>query len=73
MKQSWLINADEAFPGSIIVSNRAFKIIDTRDESALLAVICPIQAAFSALARGNFVLFQEKDCFECLSPHDIAA
>ena len=42
-----------------------------RDESALLAVVCPIQAAKSALARGKSAHLQ--DCFGCLSPHEIAA
>jgi len=71
MKQSMFVHADELFPGSIIINNRAFKMINTRDQSALLAVICPIQAAVSAISGDRSAHFQ--DCFECLSPHKIAA
>ena len=73
MNQSLFLRADEIFPGSVIMNNRAFKIIDTRDKSALLAIVCPIQAAFLALLRGKSVHFQKEDCFECLSPNEIAA
>ena len=41
------------------------------DKSALLAVVCPIQAANQALARDKSIHFQ--DCFECLSPTKNAA
>ena len=44
----------------------------SRDESALLAIVCPIQTAIAGLTRGYSAHFQ-KDCFECLSPHEIAA
>ena len=44
----------------------------SRDESALLAIVCPILTAIAESARGYFVHFR-KDCFECLSPHGIAA
>jgi len=44
----------------------SFKSINTRDNCALLA------RANHKLAM-NFALFSEKDCFECLSPHNIAA
>jgi hypothetical protein len=71
MKQSLFLHADEVFPGSIIINNRAFKMVDTRDESALLAVVCPIQAANSALTGAKSVRLQ--DCFECLSPTENAA
>ena len=73
MKQSIFLRASEVFPGSIIMNNRAFKIIDTRDKSALLAVVCPIQAALTGLSRGKSAHFAEKDCFECLSPQKSAA
>ena len=43
----------------------------SRDESALIAVVCPVQAAVLGLTRGYSIHFQ--DCFECLSPHEIAA
>jgi len=41
------------------------------DKSALIAVVSPVQAAISELTRGYSAHFQ--DCFECLSPHKIAA
>ena len=50
MKQFKVVYSDEIFPGSVIVNNRAFKMVNTRDKSA------------------HF-----QDCFECLSPHDLAA
>jgi len=71
MKQSMFAHTDEMFPGSIIINNRAFKMVNTRGRSALLAVVCPIQAAISAFIRDESAHFQ--DCFECLSPHEIAA
>ena len=46
---------------------------NTRDESAHLAIVCPIQTAFVGLQRGYSAQIQKTDCFECLSPHDIAA
>ena len=44
---------------------------NTRDKSAFIAVVCPVQAAISGLTRGYSAHFQ--DCFEYLSPHEIAA
>ena len=41
------------------------------DKSALLATVCPIQIAIAELTRGYSAHF--RDCFECLSPHEIAA
>jgi len=72
MMQSLFYRAKELFPGSQIMSQRAFKMINTRDKSALLAVVCPVQIAIAGLTRGYSAHFQ-KDCFECLSPHEIAA
>jgi len=63
----------ELYPGSEIVNKRSFRAFDTRDKSALLAVICPIQTAVSAFARDKSVYFWRKDCFECLSPRKNAA
>ena len=65
-------NAKELFPGSKAVRKYSFKTMRLGDSCALLAVICPILAAFFGLLRGKSVLFQTKDCFECLSPHNIA-
>ena len=92
MEQSNFLRAIELFPGSDTVRKYSFKMINTRDncallsrtnhqlamdfaisrdESALIAVVCPIQAAILGLTRGYSAHFQ--DCFECLSPHEIAA
>ena len=45
----------------------------TRDESALIAATFHVQAAVSGLTRCYSAHLNEKDCFECLSPHHIAA
>ena len=73
MEQSLFYREKWVFPGSEIVNNRSFKAFDTRDKSALLSVICPIKAAIAGLIRGKSVHFWDKDCFECLPPHEIAA
>ena len=48
-----------------------------RDNYALLAMIFPVLSAHFGLLRGKSALFSQtsdqKDCFECLSPHKIAA
>lgn len=44
----------------------------SRDQSVILAIVCPIQTAILEQTRGYSVHFR-KDCFECLSPHKIAA
>ena len=44
----------------------------SRDKSALPAAICFNRASIAEQLRGYFVLLL-KDCFECLSPHEIAA
>jgi len=72
MKQSYFTGAKELFPGSDVVRKYTFKTIRLGDSYALLAVICPILVALSGLLGEKYALFQE-DCFECLSPHKIAA
>ena len=44
-----------------------------RGESALLAVANRQLAHGYAIPRGESALFRKRDCFECLSPHNIAA
>ena len=73
MKQSYFTDEKELFPGSYIVRNYSFKAMRLGDSYALLAVILPNLAALLVLLRGKSALFQKKDCFECLSPHEIAA
>ena len=43
-----------------------------RDKSVVLTVVCPVQTAFLGLTRGYSAHFKN-ECFECLSPHEIAA
>jgi hypothetical protein len=73
MKQSKLLRTEELFRGSGIVRKHTFKTANTRDKSAFLAVVCPVQAAMMGLTRGKSAHFQVKDCFECQSPQKSAA
>lgn len=73
MKQSYLTDENELFPRSDVVRKYTFKTMRLGDSYALLAVICPILAALFGLSRGKSALFQKSDCFERLSPHEIAA
>ena len=61
--------AKELFPGSEIVRKFSFKMIGTRNLSALLAVA---NLRLSQVARGlgaESAYFYINDCFECLTPH----
>ena len=51
----------------------SFKSINTRDNCALLARANHKLAMNFAISGEKSALFPEKDCFECLSPHIIAA
>ena len=73
MKQSELLRTMEVFPGSDIVRKYSFKTVGTRDSYALLARENHNLAMNIAISRDKSVHFQEKDCFECISPHEIAA
>jgi hypothetical protein len=61
------------FPGSNIVRRFTFEMIDPRDSYALLVKANHQLAAVFADVREQSALFQKKDRFECLSPHEIAA
>ena len=71
MKQSNLLCVMEVFSGSYIVRRFTFKATDTRDNCAILAVLNHQLAMDPGSSRGQSAHFQ--DCFECLSPHKIAA
>ena len=71
MKQSYLLSEKELFPGSDIVRKYTFKTMNTGDSYALLARANHQLAMNFAISRGKSAHFQ--DCFECLSPHEIAA
>ena len=73
MKQSKLLCAMEVFHGSDIVRRFTFKAMNTRDNCALLAVQNHQLAMIPVLSRGKSAHFWKNDCFECLSPHVIAA
>ena len=51
----------------------SFKSINTKDNCALLARANHKLAMNFAISEEKSALFPEKDCFECLSPHIIAA
>ncbi len=72
MKQSEILRTNELFHGSDIVRKYTFKTMDTRDSYALLARENHNLAMIFAVWEEKSALFQEKDCFECLSPHKIA-
>lgn len=76
MKQSILWFVKKLFLANLandlrseVVRRYTFKAINTRDESALLAVENHRLAMTFAGLREKSALFQKKDCFECLSPH----
>lgn len=73
MKQSDFLRTKEVFPGSDIVRKYSFKTTGTRDSYALLARANHNLAMNFAVLGEQSTLFQEEDCFECLSPHEIAA
>ena len=72
MKQSYFTDAKELFHGSSIVRKYTFKATESGDSYALLAVANRHLAHDFALAGDKCALFQQPDCFECLSPHNIA-
>lgn len=62
----------ELFPGSDIVRRYTFKMIDTRSQSALLARENRQLADNIAMSGDSSAHFENQDCFECLSPREIA-
>ena len=73
MKQSQFLRASEIFPGSDTVRKYSFKPVGAWDSYALLARANHNLAMDFAITRGYYAHFKEKDCFECLSPHIVAA
>lgn len=68
MKQSNRNLVKELFPGSDIIRWYAFKIMNSRDNSTLLAKANHQLSALFARSGDKCALFYKKDCFECLSP-----
>jgi len=75
MNKSFLVQllSEELFPGSDIVRRYTFKMIDPRDNYALLAKANHLLAQDFAILGEESVHMRKKDCFECPSPHEIAA
>ena len=73
MKQSYFTGMSGLFLGSGIVRKYTFKAMHTRGSHALLAVSNRQLAHGAAMPGDESALFQKYDCFECLSPHVIAA
>jgi hypothetical protein len=73
MKRYVVLRSKELFPGSDIIRKYTFKTMNTRDNCALLARADRQLSQDFAISRDKCDLFQKKDCFECLSPHNIAA
>ena len=73
MKQSLVYRIKELFPGSEVMSRRAFKLLNTRNNYAFFSAIYAIQMVKAVFKRGNSTHFQNIDCFECLPPHKITA
>ena len=73
MKQSYFTDATELFSVSNAVRKNTFKTMRLWDRYALLGSICHVLSARLGLLRGQSAIFQEKDCFERLSPHEVAA
>ena len=76
MKQLTDKRAKELFHGSDIVRKYTFKTVSTGDSYALLGRSYRRMVSTLALFRDNSAHFQQKqqkNCFECHSPHEIAA
>ena len=65
--------AKELFSGSDIVRRYTFKTVSAGDSYALLGRSYRRMVSTRALCRENSAHFQQKNCFECHSPHEIAA
>ena len=74
MKQSFdrQIMVRKLFPGSDIVRMYAFRTMLAEDRYALLARANHRLAMNIAISRGESAHLRKKDCFECLSPHELA-
>ena len=73
MKQSDLMLTNEVFPGCEVVLSFSFKTMKTWDKCALFAMENQRFIMSSDFARGQSAHFRNSDCFECQTPHTIAA
>jgi len=73
LKQSELTLTNEVFPGCEVVLSFSFKTINVWDKCALFAVENHHFSMVSDFTRGQSAHFLNNDCFECHTPHNIAA
>ena len=73
MKQFEMLLDKEVFPGSDIMLSFTFKTMVAGDSYAHLSVENHQLAMNFAVLRERSAHFRKQDCFECLSPCDIAA
>ena len=72
MKQSDLQFVEGVFSGNNAVLKLTFKTMGAWDNCALLAVSNHQLGMTSVISRGQSAHFWKRDCFECLSLHEIA-
>lgn len=73
MKQSGVFHVKEQFPGCDIVRTSTFKTMTPRDSYVHMARANHVLAHGFAASREKSAYLPAKDCFGCLSPHNIAA
>lgn len=73
MKQSLLPMDKELFPGSDIVRKYSFKTMSEADSYTLLAKAHHLLSHAFAPQREKSAHFYPRDCFECLTPHQLRA
>lgn len=80
MKQSYFPVANIVSSGSNVVRKfivtgafiMAFAALKGGEQLSVAIIIYLILAAFFGLLLNSITLFQKQDCFECMSPHEIA-
>ncbi|MHB1150954.1 MAG: hypothetical protein ACYCWE_01210 [Eubacteriales bacterium] len=72
MKRSNFLRSEELFPGSDTVRKYTFKMTETGDNCALLAIANHRLAHDFAIEGISAPFFKDMIVFECLSPHKIA-
>jgi len=73
MEQFRLQFLEEALPSDNVLLRFTFKTAKTRGNCAHLAVLNRQLAHGFSFLREESAHFWKSDCFECLSPHNIAA
>lgn len=73
MKQFQLLSEKEVFPTFDMIFKFTFKTTETGDSYALLSVKNRQLSMGFAILREKSAHFYKQDCFECPSPHKLAA